>query len=160
MNPRPFLVRIPGYRDRGPELIQTAGIFVGFRQKMKTKRVVAGLFREVEHDGYDRSALNIGPRTPDDGLKPLAPQGWTRSGQVRTTIDRNSRELRKVLRRITPEAEAELAVADDRIAELEHLLTCARGDRAEIIGRAWKTGASVNLWDVEPEQGENLRRIP
>lgn len=156
---RPFLLRIPGYRDRGPELIQTAEVYVAFATKYRTKRIVSGLFREVEQDGYDRSKLAIGPATPEDGTKPITPRGSTRSGQVRTTIERNSKELAKVLRRITPEASDALADVDRQIGQLEAMIADLRVERAELVEQAWKSGKPLQRWEADPPEGDTRRRV-
>lgn len=148
----PFLVR-----NHEGTIFQCERLWVRWREVTRTKKIVADLFREVEHDHWDHSKLRVAtahPRTDTNDRKVVAPNGSSSRGGEGNTVDHSTKGLKQVARRITEADAEEIAIVDMEIVELQERIAQLRTKRKQLVTVAWRRGKEILVHLVTPESDD------
>lgn len=154
---RPFLIKT---RDN---ILQAPQLRVTFREVHHPTGKTYGGLTEVEHAGYDKSKLSIRPvglgEVGEPNRIPVVRGGGGTSQGVSVIAERNSRAVKKFVRRITDDDATLIATIDNRIADLEAQTRTLRLIRKEAVESAWLRGKEIPMHELAPEGGEVSRKV-
>lgn len=134
----PFLVR----GRRRIDLVQSDTPWIRHAAKYRTKRLIGGMFREIEVSGVDRKHLDVTARNPrrSDGRKG--------GSNVSTQVEKSAAGLKTAVRRLRPEEAARLDEKDAEIAAALERVVALRAERSEIVREAWRRAHVVRLSEI------------
>lgn len=146
------------------EFVTSPQIQVSFGEKRRVKRVIGGLFNEVERTGWDRSKLSvraIGKGSHEDGTRkpPLTEIGTSTSTIFGVTVDNNTADLATAVRRLSEGDLFEIERLEEQIEAVQEQLRDLRTQRRQAVQAAWKRGKKIMVHEVRPEGDEEYRRI-
>lgn len=137
-----YLIRV--HNLDGEHKLLTAGeVQARYADLLRTKRILAGTFREVEKVGVQPTQLVL--FSPDAKYASGTKAGGSLSRAYCAT---NSASVREVLRRLRDDDEAALAEADARVAHQVEMLNEARDLRRALVQAAWRRARPVMVGDL------------
>jgi hypothetical protein len=119
------------------------GLMVRYTATLKTKRVVAGMFREVEQVGVDKSTVDVTFKK-DTERRADGTVGFHPNYDRFRLLDRNSH-----IRVMRPDDIIGIEARDAGIDDLKRQLAEARRNREDHIRQAWRRAFKVDLATLE-----------
>lgn len=128
------------------QVVTTEDLRVTPKERHRTKKIIGGMFREIEHAGWDRSGLTI------RAVQMQRANGTEASGMEQRTVDNTAAGVKTVLRRLRPQEAELLAEADAEIAVAVEQLRAARCRRMELVSLAWTKAHVVRLNELDVKE--------
>lgn len=145
----PFIVK----QKRG-YYFQAERVRSSFEDVNRTKRVIGNLFREVEHDHWNKNRLSIRTAYQNgmlEGHSVLGRGGFARANAYGNTVPATAAGVKSVVRRLRPQEAELIAEVDDDIKDLQQQIGVLRKKRDALVAVAWTRGHTVHLKEVVPE---------